>query len=153
MKGTFRLAVVLRLREMAEDAARARLGQAVDTHRRATDALIELVERELGAQRRVERLPGRGRPGRRDRGRAARRRAGGARDGGRPAGARGRLDRARRRPVRRWPRRASAARSWSGSRSGWRTRRLVEAQRREDAVLSEIAGVRHARSLGAEVER
>jgi len=29
----------------------------------------------------------------------------------------------------------------------------LEAQRREDMVLSEIAGVRHARSMGTEVER
>jgi flagellar export protein FliJ len=151
MKGTFRLAVVLRLREMAEDAARARLGQAIDAHRRATEVLIELVERELRAQRRVEAVQ------------AAAAQAGeivAAQHGvehaerstaaGRDAleaattalvDARTALAEAtrRREVVTRLKERLSLAEA-------------IDAQRHEDALLSEIAGVRHARAMGAEVD-
>lgn len=42
MSSHFRLGVVLRLREMAEDAARARLGAALRDHRAAADDLVRL---------------------------------------------------------------------------------------------------------------
>lgn len=41
MSDTFRLAVVLRLRELAEDAARAKLGAALARHRRSMEILDE----------------------------------------------------------------------------------------------------------------
>lgn len=46
MTGAFRLAVVLRLREMAEDAARARLATALEEHRKALEILALLKARE-----------------------------------------------------------------------------------------------------------
>ena len=152
MKGAFRLAVVLRLREMAEDAARARLGAALDSHRRATDALIALVERELGAQRRIEATQVAGAQAgeivaaqhgleHAERATAAGRQA---LEGSQLALVESRqalADATRRREVvERLKDRPALAEA-------------VEAQRREDALLSEIAGVRHARALGAEADR
>ena len=53
MSGGFRLGVVLRLREMAEDAARARLATAVDAHRLVTEELIAHTAAEHEAQARL----------------------------------------------------------------------------------------------------
>jgi flagellar export protein FliJ len=152
MKGTFRLAVVLRLREMAEDAARARLGQAVEVHRRATDVLILLVERELAAQRRVEAHCGDGAQA----GEIVAAQHGVEQAEQHTAAGRQALEAAttglvqartvlaeatkRREVVERLKERMALAEA-------------LEAQRHEDRVLSEIAGVRHARSMGTEVER
>jgi len=152
MKGTFRLGVVLRLREMAEDSARARLGQAVDAHRRATDVLIELVERELAAQRRVEAYCTDGAQA----GEIVAAQHGVEQAEQHTAAGRQALEAAtailgeartalaeatkRREVVERLKERLAHAQA-------------LEAQRHEDMVLSEIAGVRHARSMGTEVER
>jgi flagellar protein FliJ len=152
MKGSFRLGVVLRLREMAEDAARARLGQALDAHRRATEALIALVERELDAQRRVEETQ-----------------AGGAQAGDIVAGMRG-IEQAERATAAGREALQAATEVLAEARSALaeatRRREVVErlkdrlveaaaleAQRHEDALMSEIAGVRHARGMTAEAER
>lgn len=151
MKGTFRLAVVLRLRVLAEDAARARLGQAVDTHRRATNVLIELVQRELGAQRRVETFCEEGA------------------QAGEIVGAQHGVEQAEQHTAagRQALEAATAILVEARTTLAEATKRrevvdrlkermahaeAIEAQRREDMVLSEIAGVRHARSMGAEVE-
>ena len=152
MKGAFRLAVVLRLRVMAEDAARARLGQAVDAHRRATDVLIELVERELAAQRRVEAFCAEGAQA----GDIVAAQHGTEQAEQHTAAGRAALEAAttslveartvlaeaskRREVVERLKERMAFAEA-------------LDAQRHEDMVLSEIAGVRHARSMGTEVER
>jgi flagellar export protein FliJ len=152
MKGTFRLAVVLRLREMAEDAARARLGAALDSHRRATDVLIALVERELSAQRRIEQVHDT------------------AAQAGEIVAAQHGLEHAERATAvgREALEAAQLALVEARQALADATRRrevverlkdrlalaeALEAQRREDALLSEIAGVRHARALGTEVDR
>jgi flagellar export protein FliJ len=152
MKGTFRLAVVLRLRVMAEDAARARLGQSVDAHRRATDVLIQLVERELEAQRRIEAYCAE------------------AAQAGEIVAAQHGVEQAERHTAagRQALEAATAALVESRTVLAEATKRrevverlkerlahaeALEAQRHEDMILSEIAGVRHARSMGAEVER
>jgi flagellar export protein FliJ len=152
MKGAFRLAVVLRLRELAEDAARARLGQALDSHRRATDVLIELVQRELAAQRRVEAHCD-----------------GGAQAGEIVAAQRGVEQAEQHTAAGREALEAATAllvEARSALAEATKRREVVErlkerlahahaleAQRHEDMVLSEIAGVRHARSMGTEVDR
>lgn len=64
MKARFRLGVVLRLRELAEDAARIELASALQAHREAVDALCRLraaaaVERDRVAElQRVSRQRG-----------------------------------------------------------------------------------------------
>jgi flagellar protein FliJ len=151
MKGAFRLAVVLRLRELAEDAARAHLGAAVAAHRRATESLIILVDHELQAQRRVAALQ--------DEGAVA----------GDMVAAQHGVEHAERATAVGRDALETAARELIDARStlAEASRRrevverlkerlahaeVVEAQRREDSVLSEIAGVRHARSLSTEPE-
>jgi flagellar export protein FliJ len=47
----FRLGIVLRLREMAEESARIDLGHAVDTHQRAV-ALVEAAQKRTGDEQR-----------------------------------------------------------------------------------------------------
>jgi flagellar export protein FliJ len=151
MRGTFRLGVVLRLRELAEDAARARLAMALTCQREASYRLVALVERERDAQRRLADIGIEG--GRAGdlvavqralevaeqatlEGQQALADATGALIGARTELA----DASRRRDV------------VERLRDRIRAAEALEAQRREDAVLSELAGVRHARSMVAEVE-
>ena len=49
MSNRFRLGIVLRLREMAEESARIDLGHAVDTHQRAV-ALVEAAHKRTGTE-------------------------------------------------------------------------------------------------------
>jgi flagellar protein FliJ len=152
MSGAFRLAVVLRLRILAEDAAKARLAQALDVHRRATDVLISLVERELESQRRMEAAQVEGMQAgdivaaqyvveRAEAATAAGRQALEAATSSLVESRQTLADATKRREVvERLKERQALAVS-------------LEAQRHEDKVLSEIAGVRHARAMGAEVDR
>ena len=121
MSGTFRLGVVLRLREMAEDAARARLATAVGGHREATERLIELTvaeEATAAGRRKLETASEVLMQARSSLAEASKRRE----------------------VVERLRDRMHAAEA-------------QEAQHREDNLLSEIAGVRHARALSShEVE-
>ena len=151
MKGGFRLGVVLRLREMAEDAARARLGSAVDAHRRATDTLIELVDRELGAQRRLEAAQAGATAGELMGAQVCLEHAERATAAGRDAleGASEALLEARSALAEASRRREVVERLRDRIALG----EALEAQRREDALLSEVAGVRHARLAGSEGDR
>ena len=148
----FRLGVVLRLREMAEDAARGKLAVALDVHRAAAEALVVLIARERAAHGRFIGLAAEGGP------------AGDlvavqhGIEGAEVATAAGRatLDAAGRALMDARAVLADASRRREvveRLRDRMRTAEVVAAQRREDAVLSEIAGVRHARTMGAEVER
>ncbi|HUO65591.1 MAG TPA: flagellar FliJ family protein [Terriglobales bacterium] len=49
MSNRFRLGIVLRLREMAEESARIELGHAVDAHQRAV-ALVQAAQGRAGAE-------------------------------------------------------------------------------------------------------
>jgi flagellar export protein FliJ len=152
MSNTFRLGVVLRLRELAEDSARAHLAAALTRQRAALDALVRLQERERDAQQRLSDLQGQGAPA-----------------GDMVATQHG-LEVAEAATVEGRTALATATAGLIESRTlladATRRREVVErlrdrlrateardAQRREDAVLSELAGVRHARSMTAEVER
>jgi flagellar export protein FliJ len=148
----FRLGVVLRLRELAEDAARARLATAVVTHRRATEALVLATDAERDAHQRLRALGEAGvQAGELRASRAgaeAAERATGERRTALEAAseglmvARGALAEAsRRREV------------VERLRDRIRQAEARDAQHREDSQLSEIAGVRHARTIVArEVE-
>ncbi|MFN8629887.1 MAG: flagellar export protein FliJ [Chloroflexota bacterium] len=150
--GGFRLGVVLRLREMAEDAARARLATAVDAHRLATEELIARTAAEHEAQGRVMEMAEAG-------AQAGEIRA--ARAGIETAEAATKMARAK---LEKASEGLMVARSALAEAS--KRREVVErlrdrirqveardAQHREDNQLSEIAGVRHARALGTrEVE-
>ena len=50
MTNRFRLGIVLRLREMAEETARIELGHALDTHQRAVGA-VQAAQARAGAER------------------------------------------------------------------------------------------------------
>jgi flagellar export protein FliJ len=148
----FRLGVVLRLREMAEDAARARLATAVAGHREATGRLIESTAAEEASMARLVAMGGAGVQA----GELRACRAGVETAEQATAAARRKLEAAaevlmtarsslaeaskRREVVERLRDRMHAAEA-------------QEAQHREDNLLSEIAGVRHARAIsGHEVE-
>jgi flagellar export protein FliJ len=146
--GGFRLGVVLRLREMAEDAARARLASAIEAHRVATEALIALTTAEHEAEARQVTTGEEGaQAGELRAVRAGVEAAERATAAGRATLttasealmlARGALvEASRRREV------------VERLRDRIRSAEVLEAQHREDNLLSEIAGVRHARAIGA----
>jgi flagellar export protein FliJ len=151
VSGTFRLGVVLRLRELAEDAARAKLAMAVVRHREATDSLVMLVARERSVGDRLVELGTSGA------------RAGDLRatragvEGAEQATAAGRavLESASETLMQARTVLADATRRREvveRLRDRLRTSEAREAQHREDNVLSEIAGVRHARTMTSEGE-
>lgn len=152
MSGGFRLGVVLRLREMAEDAARAKLATAVVAHRDATEALIALTDQEHDAGRRLVEMGETGaQAGELRAARAGVENAELATDAGRA-----RLESASEGLL---LARSVLAEATKRREVVERLRdriRLVEAQdaqHHEDGLLSEIAGVRHARAASArEVE-
>jgi flagellar export protein FliJ len=147
----FRLSVVLRLREMAEDQAKAHVAAAVVAHRTAYDALVAASELERQAQDRLRTLQGEG-----------------GMAGDIVATMRG-IDRARQGVAAAFETLEAASTALVRARAALaeasRRREVVERlkermhrqlvldeQRREDAVLSELAGVRYARGMVAEVE-
>jgi flagellar export protein FliJ len=131
VSGTFRLGVVLRLREMAEDAARARLATAVTGHREATERLIELTVAEEASMARLVEMGEAGAQA----GELRAARAGVETAEGATLAGRRKLE--------------AASEVLMQARSS-----LAEAsKRREVNLLSEIAGVRHARAISShEVE-
>jgi flagellar export protein FliJ len=151
VSGAFRLGVVLRLRELAEDAARARLATAVVRHREATDALVMLVAREQDAALRVMELGTIGAQA------GDLRAARGGMEQAEQASAAGRtaLEAASEGLMRSRSALADATRRREvveRLRDRLRASEAREAQHREDNVLSEIAGVRHARTMTSESE-
>jgi flagellar export protein FliJ len=150
--GGFRLGVVLRLREMAEDAARARLANAVDAHRLATDELVGRTVAEHEAQARVMAMAEAG-------AQAGEIRA--ARAGVETAEANTNLARTKLEKAAEGLMLARSALAEASKRrevverlrDRMRQIEAQEAQHREDNQLSEIAGVRHARAISTrEVE-
>ena len=148
MSGTFRLGVVLRLREMAEDAARARLATAVGGHREATERLIELTVAEGASMARLVTMGEAGAQA----GELRAARAGV--EAAEEATARGRrkletaseiLMQARSSLAEASKRREVVERL----RDRMHAAEAQEAQHREDNLLSEIAGVRHARAISS----
>ncbi|MEI7745794.1 MAG: flagellar FliJ family protein [Chloroflexota bacterium] len=152
MKTGFRLAVVLRLREMAEDAARAKLGAAAADYRKATEIVAKLHAREDEARGRMLELQD-----------------GGGMAGDIVASVRG-IEMAEQQTAIGRQALEIAARALVDARSALaeasrrrevvqrlrdrqRQAEVLEAQRHEDSVLSELAGVRHARGLGAEKDQ
>jgi flagellar export protein FliJ len=148
MSNTFRLGVVLRLRELAEDAARGRLGLALGHQRAATETLIALVARERDAQDRLVELQAQGAPAGDmvavQHGQELAEEA--TREGQRAlAAATATVIEARSALVEASSRRQVVERL----RDRLRAAETREAQRREDALLSELAGVRHVRTMTA----
>lgn len=151
MSPTFRLAVVLRLREMAEDQARAHLATALAGHRTALDRYTELQGLEGAARERLAGIE--------TAGSVAGDIVAGIRavDQAEQATATGRqaLEAASKVLV---DARAALAEASKRREVVERLRdrihksEILEAQRVEDATLSELAGVRHARGLTAERE-
>jgi flagellar export protein FliJ len=152
MSNAFRLGVVLRLRELAEDAARASLATALGVQRAASDALAALVSREGVARDRLRDLH-----------------YAGAEAGDLVAAQHG-VEQAERATIEGQKVLATATAALIDARSRFadatrrrevverlrdrlRAAEALEAQRREDALLSEIAGVRHARSMTMGGER
>ncbi len=146
MTGAFRLAVVLRLREMAEDAARARLATALDEHRKALEIVARLKAREEESRSALTALE-----------------ATGAFAGDIVASIRrvefaehetrlGR-DAAELKATDLFEARSTLAEATKRRevverlRDRMRHAEILEAQRVEDATLSELAGVRHARGV------
>lgn len=146
MSGQFRLGVVLRLRELAEEAARGSLRTAVEGHRCAMESLAAVASLEADARAEIGSLQVRG--GTAGEIVAAQRamefaeRASGV--------ARGQVEEASRLLLEARNALAEAA----------RRREVVErlrdrladeaaqaAQRREDDAMSELSGIRHARAL------
>ncbi len=152
MSGGFRLGVVLRLRELAEDAARARLATSVVAHREATELLVALTTAEHAAQDRLVEMAETGaQAGDLRAVRAGVETAEKATDAGRTGleAASLALMQARAALAEATKRREVVERL----RDRMRFAEAQEAQRREDNLLSEIAGVRHARTISArEVE-
>jgi flagellar protein FliJ len=150
--GGFRLGVVLRLREMAEDAARARLATAVDAHRLATEELIDRTAAEHEAQAREMTLAEGGSTA----GDLRAARAGIENAEAATNVARGKLEKASEGLMLARSALAEASKRREvveRLRDRMRQMEAREAQHREDNQLSEIAGVRHARALGTrEVE-
>jgi len=149
MKTQFRLAVVLRLREMAEDSAKAKLAAALDDYRKATGIMARLVAREEQARARLLELQD----------------SGGLAgdivatlhgvDNAQQQTAIGRqaLEIAARALVDARKALADASRRREvvqRLRDRMHQAEVLEAQRLEDSVLSELAGVRHARGMAAE---
>jgi len=152
VSGGFRLGVVLRLRELAEDGARARLATSVAAHREATERLIALTTAEHAAQ---DRLVGMAESGAQA-GELRAARAGVETAEATTVAARTKLEAA---SLALMQARAALAEATKRREVVERLRdriRQVEAQdaqHREDALMSEIAGVRHARRISAhEVE-
>lgn len=148
MSGGFRLGVVLRLREMAEDAARAKLATAVVTHREATETLIALTDLERAAEGRFIEMGEVGaQAGELRAARAGVETAEQAVSAGqsRLAAASEALMLARGALAEASKRREVVERL----RDRIRLVEAQEAQHREDSLLSEIAGVRHARTAAA----
>ncbi len=152
MSGGFRLGVVLRLREMAEDAARAKLATAVDAHRVATQALVALTDAEHAAEGRLVEMGASGAQA------GDLRAASAGVEAAELATAQGRtrlMAASEGLLVARGALAEASKRRDVVERLRDRIRLLEakEAQHREDSQLSEIAGVRHARALGSrEVE-
>jgi flagellar export protein FliJ len=152
VSGGFRLGVVLRLREMAEDAARARLAVSVVAHREATETLVALTTAEHEAQGRlVEMAQAGAQAGDLRAVRAGVETAEQATTSGHTKleAASLALMQARAALAEATKRREVVERL----RDRLRFAEAQDAQHREDNVLSELAGVRHARAISSrEVE-
>lgn len=151
MSGTFRLGVVLRLRELAEDAARAKLATVLVRQREATDALIALMALEHAAEDRIVALGSVGAQA----GDLRAARAGVEHAEQASAAGRVTLETASEALMQARAALADATRRREvveRLRDRLRASEAREAQHREDNVLSEIAGVRHARTMTSEPE-
>ena len=152
MSAGFRLGVVLRLREMAEDAARARLATAVAGHREATERLIELTVAEEASMARLVTMGEDGAQA----GELRACRAGVEAAEQATAAARHKLETASEVLMQARSSLAEASKRREvveRLRDRMHAAEAQEAQHREDNLLSEIAGVRHARAISSrEVE-
>jgi len=151
VSGTFRLGVVLRLRELAEDAARAKLATVLVRQREATDALIALMALEHAAEDRIVALGSVGAQA----GDLRAARAGVEHAEQASAAGRVTLETASEALMQARAALADATRRREvveRLRDRLRASEAREAQHREDNVLSEIAGVRHARTMTSEPE-
>jgi flagellar export protein FliJ len=146
VNGGFRLGVVLRLRELAEDAARARLATAVVGHRKATETLVALTAAEHMAQGRLVEMAEAGAQA----GDLRAVRAGVETAEQATTAGRTRLEAA---SLALMQARAALADATKRRevverlRDRLRFAEARDAQHREDNLLSEIAGVRHARTI------
>lgn len=148
MSGGFRLGVVLRLRELAEDSARARLATSVIAHREATEHLVALTTTEHEAQGRLVAMAEEGAQA----GELRAVRAGVETAEAATVTGRTKLEAA---SLGLMQARAALAEATKRREVVERLRDRIrlaesqEAQHREDSLLSEIAGVRHARKVAS----